>query len=134
MKTRRVISVLVLALMATGVFAQRQGTRVKIVDNHDVATVLRNVTSSSSSSCNTSDFPVYQGSNRSDINFSDLQKVIVRHDTPASDVNNYITLELVNKDGKSGMYEMVKNIRFTGLTDDGRFSIKVEDIKSVEIL
>jgi hypothetical protein len=134
MNARRMITAGLVALMATGVFAQSRELKVKIVDLNDVSTVVTNVSTSSSSSCHTSDFPVYQGSTTTDVNFADLKSVIVRHDKPAEDSNNYITVELLFKDGKSGLYEMIRHIRFTGVSEKGDFSIKVLDVNMIDVL
>jgi hypothetical protein len=134
MNARRMIMTLVAALLVNSIYAQDRALKVKIVDLNDVATVVTNVSTSSSSSCNTSDFPVYQGSTKTDVNFADLKSVIVRHDKPAEDSNNYITVELLFKDGKSGLYEMIKHIRFTGVSEKGDFTIKVVDVNMVDVL
>ncbi len=134
MNARRMIFALTVALMATGIFAQNRELKVKIVDLKDVSTVVTNISTSSSSSCNTSDFPVYQGSTKADVNFADLKSVIVRHDKPAEDSNNYITVELLFKDGKSGLYEMIRHIRFTGDSEKGDFSIKVLDVNMIDVV
>jgi len=128
------VTVGVVALMATGMFAQDRKLKVRIVDLNDVSTVVTNISTSSSSSCNTSDFPVYQGSTKTDVNFADLKSVIVRHDKPAEDSNNYITVELLFKDGKSGLYEMIRHIRFTGISDKEDFSIKVLDVNMIDVV
>jgi len=134
MNVRRMVTVGVVALMATGMFAQDRKLKVRIVDLNDVSTVVTNISTSSSSSCNTSDFPVYQGSTKTDVNFADLKSVIVRHDKPAEDSNNYITVELLFKDGKSGLYEMIRHIRFTGISDKEDFSIKVLDVNMIDVV
>jgi hypothetical protein len=134
MNARRMIMTLVAALLVTSIYAQDRVLTVKIVDLNDVATVVTNVSTSSSSSCNTSDFPVYQGSTKTDVNFAELKSVIVRHDKPAEDSNNYITVELLFKNGKSGLYEMIKHIRFTGVSEKGDFTIKVVDVNMVDVL
>lgn len=126
------IAVLIMAFVM-GTYAQENVT-VKITDLESVTTTLSNATTSSSSSCNTSDFPVYQGSTQKDINFSDLTWISVRHDLAASDPNNYMSVELTFKDGKTGIYEMVKHIRFTGKTPEGSFSLKVKDTNTVEVV
>ncbi len=56
------------------------------------------------------------------------------HDLKASDPNNYVSVELTFKDGKTGIYEMVKHIRFTGKTEEGNFSLKVMETNTVEIV
>jgi len=134
MKTKRWFSLLLALLMITGAFAQRPQLRVKITDTEGVTTIVERVSSSSSSSCNTSDFPVYQGTEKRDVNFGDLKSIIVRHDQPAEDANNYITIELTDKTGKSGIYEMIKNIRITGKSEEGDYSIKINELKSIEVL
>lgn len=134
MNARRMIFALSIALMTTGIFAQNRELKVKIVDLKDVSTVVTNITTSSSSSCDTSDFPVYQGSTKTDVDFADLKSVIVRHDKPAEDPNSYITVELLFKDGKTGLYEMIKHIRITGVSEKGDFSIKVPDVNMITVV
>lgn len=114
-------------------FAQERGVTVKISDLKKVTTTVQNASSSSSSSCNTSDFPVYQGTESKDVNIADLTWISVRHDLPPSDPS-YIKLELTFKDGTSGIYEMVRYIRFTGTSEEGSFAIQVKDINTIEIV
>ena len=47
---------------------------------------------------------------------------------------HYISIELRAKSGETGVYEMIRNIRFTRVSDEGDFSVKVKDVKTVEIL
>jgi len=134
MQVKRLITALLIAMIATGIYAQDRELKVRIVDLNDEATVVTNISTSSSSSCSTSDFPVYQGSTKADVNFKDLKSVIVRHDKPAEDSNNYITVELLFKDGESGLYEMIRHIRFTGVSESGNFSIKVLDVNMIDVI
>ena len=134
MNPKKVVSLLLLALVLLGANAQNPKVKIKVVDTNDVATIVENVSSSSSSSCNTSDFPVYQGTSKTDVNFRDLKKVIVRHDKPAEDNTNYLSVELITKNGESDIYEMIRSIRITGKSEDGDFSVKIIDVKTVEIL
>jgi hypothetical protein len=134
MYPKRISVILLFALMAISVHAQGPELRVKVVGTDDVATIVKNISSSSSSSCNTSDFPVYQGETSRDVNFRELKKVIVRQDIPAGDNVHYISVELVSKDGESGIYEMIRNIRIMGNSDQGKFSAKIQDIKSIEVV
>jgi hypothetical protein len=117
-----------------GTFAQEQKLTVKITDLKKVTTTLTNPSTSSSSSCNTSDFPVYQGSTLKEIDFADLTWISVRHDLRASDPNNYVSVELTFTDGNTGIYEMVKHIRFSGKTEEGNFNLKVMETNTVEIV
>jgi len=134
MQVKRLVTALLIVMIATGIYAKDRELKVRIVDLNDEATVVTNISTSSSSSCDTSDFPVYQGSNKTDVNFADLKSVIVRHDKPAEDSNNYITVELLFKDGKSGLYEMIRHIRFTGVSESGNFSIKVLDVNMIDVI
>ena len=134
MKLRFLWTALLLAAFVMGTFAQGQRLTVKITDLKKVTTTLTNASSSSSSSCNTSDFPVYQGSTMKEVDFADLTWISVRHDLSASDPNNYVSVELTFKDGKTGVYEMVKHIRFTGRTEEGNFSLKVMETNTVEVV
>jgi len=132
MKAKHILSLLILISFAISI--QAQVVEVKVTDLEKETTSITNATTSSSSSCNTSDFPVYQGSTLKEIDFADITWVSVRHDLKASDPNNYMSVELTFKDGKTGIYEMVKHIRFTGQTPEGSYSKKVMDINTVEII
>ena len=114
-------------------YAQERSLTAKITDLEKVTTTVQNASSSSSSSCGTSDFPVYQGTETKDVDIADLTWISVRHDLTPSDPN-YIKLELTFKNGTTGIYEMVRHIRFTGTTDEGSFAIKVKDINIIEIV
>ena len=133
MKKKILWTAIMLWAFALGTFAQEQVT-VKITDLENVTTTLTHPSTSSSSSCNTSDFPVYQGSTLKEIDFADLSWISVRHDLSASDPDNYIPVELTFTDGKTGIYEMVKHIRFTGRTQEGSFSLKVMETNTVEVI
>jgi len=132
MKAKHILSLLMLISFAIGI--QAQVVEVKVTDLEKETTTITNATTSSSSSCNSSDFPVYQGSTLKEIDFADITWVSVRHDLKASDPNNYMSVELTFKDGKTGIYEMVKHIRFTGQTPEGNYSKKVMDINTVEVI
>ena len=133
MKARALLTALLLVIFVMAAFAQKQVVSAKITDLKKVTTTVTNPTSSSSSSCNTSDFPVYQGSSLKEVDIADLSWISVRHDLTPSDPN-YVSLELTFTDGKTGIYEIVKHIRFTGRTPEGNFSIKVMDVNTVEIV
>jgi len=131
---RITLTTVLLTLVMLGVNAQGPKLKVRITDTDGTATVVSNVSSSSSSSCNTSDFPVYQGTTKTDVDFNDLKKVIVRHDLPAEDKNNYLTVELIMNSGESGLYEMIRSIRITGKSEEGNFSVKAFDVQAIEVL
>jgi len=133
MKLRKIWTVLILATFVMGLYAQGEGTTAKITDLEKVTTTITNASSSSSSSCGTSDFPVYQGTETKDVDIADLTWISVRHDLTPSDPN-YIKLELTFKDGSTGIYEMVRYIRFTGKTEEGNFGIMVKDINTIQII
>jgi len=135
MSAKRISTVLLFAMIVAGVSAQDRDLKAAIVDVNEKKTIVTRVSSSSSSSCESSDFPVYQGSTKTDVNFADLKNVIVRPDVPAADPNNYLTVELIFKNGKSALYEMVKHIRIIGTTESGeKFSIKIMDVNMVDVL
>jgi len=133
MKQRNLLTLILLAFMFTGVYAQGKKVTVKITDLEKVTITVQNASSSSSSSCGTSDFPVYQGSEEKDVDIADLTWISVRHDLTPSDPN-YVKLELTFKDGTTGIYEMVRYVRFTGKTEDGNFGMMVKDINTIEIV
>jgi hypothetical protein len=134
MRMKRLIPVVILLTWIGGIHAQGQRFMVKITDAQNQTALVENATSSSSSSCNTSDFPVMQGGSRTDINFRDLNRIIVHPDRSTKNDEVYVAVELVNRDGASSMTEMIRSIRFMGDTGDGRYRKKIEDIRSVEVL
>ena len=133
MELRKTIAVLVLALSILEVQAQQGVPPVKVMDLNKVETVVYNITSSSSTSCMSPDFPVLRGGSRKDVNFNDLTWLTVRHDIP-TDNDAYITVELTSRNGQTETLEMIKSIRFTGRTDSGDFSIQVKDINTLQVM
>jgi hypothetical protein len=133
MKLKKTVTVLILALVVLGTYAQEKVPPVRIVDIKNVATKVYGASSSSSTSSQSPDFPVLRGGSRRDVNLNDLSWITVRHDLPASD-NIYITVELTFRDGKTETLEMIRSIRFTGKTDNGDFSIEVKDINTLQVL
>jgi hypothetical protein len=133
MVRRTIWTAVLFVLFGTTIFAQRRGVTMKVTDLENVTTTVQNATTSSSSSCNTSDFPVYQGPEEKDVNIADLTWISVRHDLTPSDPN-YVKLELTFKDGSTGIYEMVRYIRFAGKTEEGNFAKMVKDINTIQIV
>lgn len=132
--TRRTIwTAMLLVFFGMAIYAQEQKVTVKISDLEKVTTTVQNASTSSSSSGGNAVFPVYQGSTLKEMDIADLAWISVRHDLTPSDPN-YIGLELTFRDGTSGIYEMVRYIRFTGTTEEGNFSIMVKDINTIEIV
>ncbi len=134
MNLKQFFTVAFFALFSGVVLAQEESVTVKITPIEGETVTVQRASTSSSSSCMTSDFPVYMGQEKTDVNFKDLREIYVRHDITASNPNNYISVELVWKDGKEGVYEMVKHIRFTGQTEDGSYSIKVPEVNMIQVV
>jgi hypothetical protein len=133
MKRRKIYSAILLLSFALFTQAQGRGVTIKVTDLDKVTTTVQNATSSSSSSCNTSDFPVYQGTEEKDVDIADLTWISVRHDLTPSDPN-YVKLELTFKDGSKDIYEMVRYIRFAGKTEEGNYAKMVKDINTIQII
>ncbi len=134
MNTKKLFSALLLVLVFLGTYAQGQGAILKVTDSNNVTTLIEHATTSSSSSCNSADFPVYKGGDRADINFRDLTRIIVHPDRPSTNDAIYVSVELVDRSGKSEVTELIKSIRFMGDSEQGKFRVKVEDIRSVEVI
>ena len=124
---------MLLVLFGVATYAQGKSITVKITDLEKVTTIVQNASTSSSSDCGTSDFSVYQGSTLKEVDIADLTWISVRHDLTPSDPN-YIRLELTFKDGTSGIYEMVRYVRFTGMSEEGNFALMVKEINTIEIV
>ena len=133
MTQRTIGTVLLFIAFATGAYAQGNSVTAKITDLEKVTTTVANASSSSSSSCGTSDFPVYQGADLKDVDIADLTWISVRHDLTPSDPS-YIKVELTFRDGREEIYEMVRYIRFTGKTEEGNFAMMVKDINTIQIM
>jgi hypothetical protein len=134
MKLKELILVLTLLTWAGGIFAQGQRFMIKIVDNQNQTALVENATSSSSSSCNTSDFPVLQDGSRTDVNFRDLNRIIVHPEQSTKNDQLYVAVELIDREGESSMTEMIRSVRFMGDTGEGRYRKKIEDIRTVDVL
>lgn len=133
MRLRTIWTALLLVSFGLATYAQGKSVTVKITDLEKVTTTVQNASSSSSSSCGTSDFPVYQGADLQDVDIADLTWISVRHDLSPSDPS-YIKVELTFKDGKTGIYEMVRYIRFTGKAGEESYALMVKDINTIEIV
>lgn len=114
--------------------AQSQDYVLKINDLSGNTYTLSEVSSSSSTSCNSPDFPALRGGSRKDINFGELTWITVLHHEPVKDPEIYVKVELSFKDGVKEEYEMIKNIRFTGKSEQGNFSILVREINTVQVV
>lgn len=133
MKRRGLILILFMILISAGVSAQDLLHILKITDVQGITTVVRDASSSSSTSCNSPDFPVLRGGDRKDVDFRELRGISVFHDQADNESGDYIKVELVLKNGVIEEYEMIRNIRFTGKNGDLDFSILVKDISTVQI-
>ncbi|MDX2431958.1 MAG: hypothetical protein QNK35_13565, partial [Bacteroides sp.] len=107
-------------------------SKVRIVDLEDVAVVIDNATSSSADE--SGDFPVYLYGEKQMKKFDDLYMILIRHDIQASDPNIYITVELIDMDDQSSLFEMAKYMRVSGAGETGSFSIKVKDINTLQVM
>jgi hypothetical protein len=133
MRNRTILTAILLVSFGLATYAQGKSVTAKITDLKKVTTTVQNASSSSSSSCNTSDFPVYQGTETKDVDIANLTWISVRHDLTPSDPS-YIKIELTFKNGSTGIYEMVRYIRFTGTSEEESFAIQVKDINTIEIV
>ena len=128
---KRVFASLTIFLFLLTLHAQ-DPTKVRIVDLEDVATQIENATSSSADG--EGDFPVYLYGEKQMKKFDDLYMILVRHDMEASDPDRYISVELIDLDDKSSIYEMAKYMRFSGALEAGPFSIKLMEINTLQVL
>ena len=133
MTKRTICALLLLGTIGIGLNAQGGVVTAKITNLEKETITLSNTSSSSSSSCNTADVPVYQGTDQQGLDFADLTWISVRHDLTPSDPN-YIKLEIDFKNGSSGIYEAVRYMRITGSTEDGNVGIMLKDINTIEIV
>jgi hypothetical protein len=128
---KRIFASLTISLFILALFAQ-DPTKVRIVDLEDVATQIENATSSSADG--EGDFPVYLYGEKQMKKFDDLYMILVRHDMEASDPDRYISVELIDMDDNSFIYEMAKYMRFSGASEAGPFSIKLLEINTLQVL
>lgn len=131
MFSKRVFVSLSLSFLMLALFSQ-DPSKVRIVDLEDVAVVIDNATSSSADE--SGDFPVYLYGEKQMKKFDDLYMILIRHDIQASDPNIYITVELIDMDDQSSLFEMAKYMRVSGAGETGSFSIKVKDINTLQVI
>lgn len=124
---------MILLLFLTGLTAREQEQVLKITDLKGQTTMVTQASSSSSSSCNSPDFPVLRGGSRKDVNFGELSWITVLHHKAVKDPEVYIKVELTLLNGETEEYDMIRNIRFMGKAGGDDFSILVEDINTVQI-
>ena len=132
MHLKAFITILLLVSGFIIVSAQEQGVTIKINDIEKVTTVVKNATTSSTT--DSGDFSVFQSGTLQMKKFNDYYMILVRHDLPPSDPNIYISVELVDRNDKSVIYEMAKYMRVSGTTDQGPFSIKVKEINAIMVV
>ena len=128
---RKALATLTVSLLILGLYAQGP-TKAKIVDLEDAVTVIDHATTSSADG--SGDFPVYLDGEKQMKKFDDLYMILVRHDLQASDPSIYICVELIDMKDQSSIFEMAKHMRFSGIAETGSFSIKVQDINTLQVV
>ena len=131
---QRIIVVMLLSRLVTGISAQEGPVTVKVTDLDGITTLVSRATTSSSSSTGAPDFPVIAEGSRKEIRFSELDWISVLHGEPTSNDQAYIRVELTYRDGNTEEVEMIRHIRFTGQAEQGDFSLKVMEISTVQVI
>ncbi|MCP4309873.1 MAG: hypothetical protein GY790_01300 [Bacteroidetes bacterium] len=129
---KKLLATLSVSLLIFALYAQETSSKLRIVDLENVATVINSATTSSSEEQD--DFPVYLDGIKQTKKFDDLYMILVRHDLKASDPNIYISVELIDMEDQSSIYEMAKYMRVSGQAESGSFSIKVKEINTIEVM
>lgn len=124
----------ILLFVTVGAVAQEQRFMVRITESGDRTVLLENATSSSSSSCNSSDFPVMQNGTRTDVNFRDLNSIVVHPERSTQNDEIYVAVELIHRDGSSEMTEMIRSVRLMGNTEEGRYRKRIDEIREVNVI
>lgn len=122
-----------LLILGMGLYAQDGNPTLRITDVNGETTEVSFASSSSSSSCNSPDFPVLRGGERTDISFNKLKYITIMPYKASSNEVLYISAELEYKDGTREEVEMSRHIRFSGKADGGDFSIPVTEISMVQV-
>jgi hypothetical protein len=134
MKTLITAISVALLVLTTGLYAQGQRFMIRITDTENKTSILENATSSSSSSCNSSDFPVMQKGSRTDVNFRDLNKIVVHPERSTQNDEMYVAVELFHRDGSSEMTEMIRSVRMMGRSEEGRYGKRIDEIREVDVI
>jgi hypothetical protein len=132
MVLRKISAVLVLSVLVTGIYAQSPAVKLRIVDLENVATVIDHATTSSSNE--KGEFPVFLNGVKDMKQLNDLYMILVRHDLQASDPDIYISVELIDMDDRSSIFEMAKYMRVSGSTAEGSFSIRLNDVNTMQVM
>ncbi|MCP4309876.1 MAG: hypothetical protein GY790_01315 [Bacteroidetes bacterium] len=130
----KILLLLIMVMGMTGIYAQESTLSIRVVDIENSTALVRSPSSSSSTSCNSPDFPVIRGGSRKDINFNDISWITVRHDRQAKNSDIYVAVDLTLISGVVEEVEMIKNIRITGKSDAGDFSIMIKEINTLQVM
>ena len=129
---KKISAALVLSLLILPLFAQAPPVKLRIVDLDNVATVIDQATTSSTDE--KGNFPVYLNGVKEMKQLNDYYMILVRHDLKASNPDIYISVELIDMDDHSSIFEMARYMRFSGKTEEGTFSIQVKDINTIQVM
>jgi len=132
MVLKKISAVLAFSLLVTGIYAQSPAVKLRIVDLENVATVIDHATTSSSNE--KGEFPVFLNGVKEMKQLNDLYMILVRHDLQTSDPDIYISVELIDMDDRSSVFEMAKYMRVSGSTAEGPFSIRLKDVNTMQVM
>jgi len=133
MRKLKVVITGLLFVLATGLDAQDGNPTIRITDVKGETTEVSFASSSSSSSCNSPDFPAIRGGERTDISFNKLKYITIMPYKATSNEVLYISAELEYRDGTKEEVEMSRHIRFSGKAGNDDFSIPVTEISMVQV-
>ena len=75
-----------------------------------------------------------QNGTRTDVNFRDLNSIVVHPERSTQNDEIYVAVELVHRDGSSEMTEMIRSVRLMGSTGEGRYRKRIDEIREVSVI
>jgi len=129
---RKLYLLLLLGAIFVSATAQNEVIGLRVTDLEKNRSDLTEFRTSSGTKDN--DFPVYVFGEKQPLLFEDVYMILVRHDVEASNPDIYITIEVINLQDKSTLYEAAKYMRIAGNKEGGPFSIKLNQLNGMEVL
>jgi hypothetical protein len=133
MKTMKLMCILAMAFLVTGLQAQVIRVDVKITDNEGKVAMVTAATSSSATGCASPDFPVYRNGIKEQVLMDDYKYIsVMPYETPSNEAL-YVVVELETPKGGTERVEMSRYLRFSGRSVTGDAALQLKDISMIEV-
>jgi len=129
---RKLSLIFLLGAICLSAIAQKEAIGLRVTDLDKNRSDLTEFRTSSGTIGN--DFPVYVYGEKQALMFKDVYMILVRHDVEPSNPDIYVTIEVIDLQDNSTLYEAAKYMRIAGNKDGEAFSIKLNQLNGIEVL